>query len=99
MLGPDIKQAGLIECIKDLIELIQKGTNLTNIIKQVRRNKKLDPKIKLTIFRIIQEQLNNIIKHANAKKVHILLQKKENTLSLSITDNGKGFDTTKKRLV
>ncbi len=54
-------------------------------------------KFKLNMLRIVQEQLNNILKHAGATKVAIrLLQNKKSTI-LSISDNGIGFDTAKKR--
>ncbi|MEP7376753.1 MAG: PAS domain S-box protein [Chitinophagaceae bacterium] len=54
---------------------------------------------KLTIYRIVQEQLNNILKHANAKKIVIALRLKEDgeTLELLIKDDGKGFEPSLKR--
>lgn len=51
----------------------------------------LDKDIQLTIYRIIQEQLNNIVKHAKASVVHVTVSDKE-VLQIVITDNGKGFD-------
>ncbi|MEP7372501.1 MAG: PAS domain-containing protein [Chitinophagaceae bacterium] len=53
-------------------------------------------KFKLNVFRIVQEQLNNIIKHAKATEVRISLVQTKNYIALSISDNGVGFDTTKK---
>ncbi len=50
---------------------------------------------KLTIYRIVQEQLNNIIKHAEATKVNIELDIINSELFLHIKDNGKGCDITK----
>jgi two-component system sensor histidine kinase UhpB len=47
---------------------------------------------KITIFRIIQEQLNNILKHANAKHVNIRLKSDEGHVHLHINDDGRGFD-------
>jgi signal transduction histidine kinase len=49
---------------------------------------------KLMIFRILQEQTNNIIKYADAKNVNISLKEENNSIYLSITDDGKGFDTS-----
>jgi len=54
-------------------------------------------KFKVNIFRIIQEHLNNILKHAQATKVAIHLSLKKNEVLLDITDNGIGFDTQKKQ--
>lgn len=47
----------------------------------------------LIVFRILQEVLNNIIKHALATKINIKLQYTAGQLQLQITDNGIGFDT------
>lgn len=57
----------------------------------------LDDKLQLNIFRIVQEQLNNILKHAVATSAAIDLSRNKDEIILLITDNGKGFDTTQKR--
>jgi PAS domain S-box-containing protein len=56
---------------------------------------KLGNDLKLSIFRIIQEQLNNIIKHSEAKEVNVQILQQNNLLSLTIKDDGVGFDTSK----
>ncbi len=48
--------------------------------------------LKTTIFRILQEAVNNIVKHADADLIRISLRKTGGTLHLSIEDNGRGFD-------
>ncbi|HZF63914.1 MAG TPA: PAS domain S-box protein [Chitinophagaceae bacterium] len=55
--------------------------------------KKLDYKTSLSLFRIIQEQLSNVVKHANASQVRITMEISKDFLDLEISDNGKGFDT------
>jgi signal transduction histidine kinase len=52
----------------------------------------LDDAVKITIFRIIQESLNNIIKHARATHVNIHVYYEEKNVRISIFDNGIGFD-------
>jgi signal transduction histidine kinase len=52
----------------------------------------LDDAVKITIFRIIQESLNNIIKHAQASHVNIRLCFEESNVRISVWDNGIGFD-------
>ncbi|MEO7983798.1 MAG: response regulator [Bacteroidota bacterium] len=54
---------------------------------------RLSEVLKITIYRIVQEQLNNILKHADASRVTIRVIVEEDTIVLIITDNGKGFDT------
>lgn len=52
----------------------------------------VNDKFKLNVFRIIQEQLNNILKHAEATKVIIKLLQNEKEIRLVISDNGSGFN-------
>ena len=53
--------------------------------------------LKTCIFRIIQEQMNNIIKYADASEVNIKIVQQDEVLELLIEDNGKGFDVNAKR--
>jgi signal transduction histidine kinase len=55
----------------------------------------LDAKLQLNIFRIVQEQLNNVLKHAKATQASISLTRHANEIILLISDNGEGFDTLK----
>jgi signal transduction histidine kinase len=57
----------------------------------------LEPQKELILFRIIQEALNNIMKHANASLINIVADYKEN-LNITINDNGEGFDTNETSL-
>jgi signal transduction histidine kinase len=45
----------------------------------------------------VQEQLNNIVKHANCKSINIVLSSTDRGLKVEITDDGKGFDTSLQR--
>lgn len=64
------------------------------------KGKTVLPEIQLAILRIVQEQCNNILKHANATEASISLHIDEQKILLLISDNGNGFDTvnTKKGL-
>jgi signal transduction histidine kinase len=48
--------------------------------------------LKIVIYRVLQEALNNVVKHSGADRVTISLDKKNNTIQLVIEDNGCGFD-------
>jgi two-component system, NarL family, sensor histidine kinase LiaS len=50
------------------------------------------------LFRIVQEALSNILRHAEATKVKITLTERENDIYLYISDNGKGFDPSKEKI-
>jgi signal transduction histidine kinase len=49
--------------------------------------------IRKNIFLIFKEAVTNVMKHANASAIHIAIAIDEKTLSLTVKDNGKGFDT------
>ena len=57
---------------------------------------KIDKSKELMLYRIVQEQLNNIIKYAHAKEAVIIIKTINDTLYLCISDNGIGFDATQK---
>jgi signal transduction histidine kinase len=50
------------------------------------------PEQKINVYRIIQEQLNNILKHAQASAVVIELNQEDERITLKVKDDGKGFD-------
>lgn len=96
---PTLGDLGLIDSVYDLIETIEK-TQTFNIDLDVSyfSERNVSENKKLMLFRIIQEQLNNIIKHAGADKVHIVLNNEEGSIKLRITDNGRGFDTLQRKI-
>jgi PAS domain S-box-containing protein len=49
--------------------------------------------LKITIFRVIQEAMNNAFKHGQADRIHLSLYEAEDRIELNVTDNGSGFDS------
>jgi PAS domain S-box-containing protein len=93
LMDPTIGDLGLIDSINDLIESI----NLTRKLQvNLVADRKLEPLLcknyKLTVFRIIQEALNNAIKYAKAATVEINLKLYGNNMMIIIKDDGVGFD-------
>ena len=92
------KETGFTDNIKNLIE--ETMTVHPIEIKFYSENFSdgdFNKKLKLNIFNIVQEQLNNIVKHANATLVQINLEQISDKLFLSIQDNGAGFNKTKQK--
>jgi signal transduction histidine kinase len=52
---------------------------------------RLSPNLELTIFRIIQELISNIVKHSGATEALLQLQQDDKSISITVEDNGKGF--------
>jgi len=73
-----------------------KKTGTDNIICQVFNFQadKMEHTRQVVLYRIMQELVNNAIKHAEASQILVLLQQTDNTLFLTVEDDGKGFDTT-----
>ncbi len=98
LLPPILSQTSLVSALDDMIHNIQQVNELEIVTSWDNIDEtKLCEKMKLAIFRIVQEQMNNILKHANAKKVLIELMQDDNAFYLRIKDDGVGFDLSQKR--
>jgi PAS domain S-box-containing protein len=58
-------------------------------------DREIEREMQLTIYRIVQEQLNNIVKYAQASLVRIVVENENGHLRVVVSDNGRGFDTAK----
>lgn len=98
MCAPSLKGITLADLIKDLVDSINrtKETFVHYIITGLHDNA-VNQEMHLVVYRVVQEQLNNIIKHAEATQVTIEIYNSKNGFQLLITDNGKGFDLTQKK--
>lgn len=83
---------GFIPTVQRYIEGFQEETNIPVDFIILSRRPMEDPVKNLAIFRIIQESLNNIRKHARAKTVKIKLEISNQSIQLIISDDGIGFD-------
>ena len=92
---PQLKGRTLVESIKTLIEDIHIANVMKISFTHDHENDLLSPAKKLTLFRIIQEQLKNILKYSKASDVNIYLHCKNQEVELAIKDNGIGFDPKK----
>ena len=68
------------------------GINCTIYLPESIPDLEVNGKIRRNVFLVVKEALNNVVKHAQASEVKIFLEKEENGLSLTIHDNGKGFE-------
>ena len=84
---------GLVPTLQRFILTFQEESNIAVNFKTKGVCEEIKPEISLTIFRIVQESVNNVRKHAEATKVSISLEFLERELRLKVADNGKGFNT------
>lgn len=94
----DVSELGLCESVLKLVESIRLP-NMPQIHTQLNATleERFDQSAQICLFRIIQEQVNNVLKHAKASELHIELLSKEEKTLLRISDNGIGFDPQQKR--
>ncbi|HJW17656.1 MAG TPA: PAS domain S-box protein [Flavisolibacter sp.] len=94
---PSLEKINFRETLNDLAASIgvASGMNIDLTI-DLDNCSEMDSELYLTIYRIAQEQLTNIIKYAKAKIVHIILSFQNGIMQLSIEDNGVGFDTSQR---
>ena len=93
LMNPSLGDLGLVDSIQDLIENI-KATRKLNVVLEATQTieNALPENLGLTIYRIIQEGLNNAVKHAHATLVYLSLEKTDDGISLVIKDDGIGFN-------
>jgi PAS domain S-box-containing protein len=89
---PQLQGKGLIDSIWTLVDDIHLSTRIKIKFTHDNETDLLSPGKKVTLFRIVQEQLKNVIKYSEAGKVEIFLECRDNRARLIIKDNGIGFD-------
>lgn len=93
-----LSEKGLVEALKNLAAHINHSNQLHMTVEAFGINGGIEHLIEHTIFRAIQELLNNTIKHASATQFNVQLIKGENEITLMAEDNGKGFEFDKTKL-
>lgn len=83
-------KSGLTAAIRDFINKID-ARKLKINLETFGLQKKLDQNVEAVLYRIIQESVNNVIKHAEASSLDIQLSRDEDGINVMIEDNGKGF--------
>ncbi len=85
---------GLLPSTKKIAEQISSSNKIEIKVLEIDLSTRIENTIEIQLFRIIQELLTNIIKHANATEATIQFTQHESTLNLLVEDNGRGFDTS-----
>ncbi|MGV3766314.1 MAG: tetratricopeptide repeat-containing sensor histidine kinase [Chitinophagaceae bacterium] len=84
-------KSGLVSAVRDFIDKIQ-SSRLNIRVDTFGLQERLDPHIETVLYRVIQESVNNVIKHSGADTLDIQMHKEEAEISITIEDNGKGFE-------
>ncbi|RYY35159.1 MAG: tetratricopeptide repeat protein [Sphingobacteriaceae bacterium] len=86
-------KAGLVNAVKDFVHKID-SRKLRVVLETSGLDERLDNDVEMVLYRVIQECVNNVIKHAGATMLDIQLMRDSEEITITIEDNGQGFDTT-----
>ncbi|SFR59998.1 two-component system, NarL family, sensor kinase [Marinobacter gudaonensis] len=87
-----LDEKGLFKALEDLVDQARLESGIEFSLVMSPRSQRLDSEIEIAVYRIAQEAIKNIVKHSGAEKSRIRLRVERNVLTLTIQDNGIGFD-------
>jgi two-component system CheB/CheR fusion protein len=97
LVPPSLGDLSLGEALEEIVLPLRLTGKSVKLDMSTLREDVLKDDLKISIYRIVQEQLNNIVKYAEASRVRILIRQDSSSIELQVTDNGKGFDLTARR--
>lgn len=83
---------GLVAALSHLVETVSQNYNLVGEFEAVRLEKRLSTELETAVYRIVQEALTNVIRHAQATRVDVIMKQDQDKLTIIVEDNGSGFD-------
>lgn len=92
MMPNTLLKAGLASAIRDFINKIDSRVIKISFASE-GLNERLDSKIETVLYRVVQEAVTNVIKHSGANELDIALIRDKDGISVTVEDNGTGFDT------
>lgn len=95
--APTLGTRSLADSVEALVDMIRSSSGLRMTLRHNLQRRTLPMDLKLAVYRILQEQLNNVVRHARATKVLITLNQQPASLVVTVKDNGQGFDPALQR--
>ncbi len=92
MMPNALLRLGLVSALQEFVQKIN-GSQLSVYLDVQGLDQRMEAEVETTLYRVIQESVNNVIKHAQASRLDIQLIRDDKELSVTIEDNGKGFDS------
>jgi signal transduction histidine kinase len=84
---------GLVSALERLVETFHEQTGIEVDLEPRLGEERLPFDVETTLYRITQEALTNVVKHAQAKRVSIVLMRRDRSVSAVIEDDGRGFSS------
>ncbi len=90
---PTLDELGLLAALNRLSIEFEQNTGIPINLEMAVQQTRLPQPIEIACYRIVQESLTNVVRHANASQIWVKLDEEERVLTLRIKDNGDGFQT------
>ena len=87
-----LEEFGLLAAVKELCNKTRYGNKMVFEILHPEGFPKLWKNLEIDIYRVIQEFINNSMKHSNASKISVLFRYDKKNMEITLSDNGQGFD-------
>ncbi len=88
---PTLDQLGLLAALSSFLAEVDEQTSLSTDLEVTGPEERLSHDVELAAFRIVQEAVHNIVRHADARQVHVGVGFEPHGLVLAVTDDGRGF--------
>ena len=86
---------GLIPAVRSLVKVLQESDGISADLKVIGGEKRFAHEVESLLFRIVQEALNNIRRHAQASDAQVVIEFTEDITKVTISDNGRGFELSR----
>ena len=89
-----LDQLGLTAALEDLVERFEHATEVDFDADLEVEAERVDSELETVVYRLVQEALNNVVKHSGAGRARLQVRSDEARLAVLVSDDGKGFDPT-----
>lgn len=93
LMPPALEKFGFQAAAEDMCERINRSGGIT-VNFRAESEVRLEPRKEVALYRVLQELINNTLKHAKAKTIDVVIEWKQDNFSFTYSDDGKGFDAT-----
>lgn len=92
MMPGALSKLGLCEALEDLFETLNEADGMDARMEVIGPKQRLPENMEIMIYRVVQEMVNNTLKHANASRIDLTMVLNPDEIDLNYADNGNGFD-------
>ena len=93
--SPLLYERGLEKAVEQLTKDLQEDHGILVSFEDDGEPKPLDDDVRIFLFQVVRELLSNVVKHAQARRVHVCIKRQGGDIQITVEDDGVGFDTRK----